>query len=141
MVKEIIKDEFFLKQKSKSCTKEDLYIANELLETIQAYKEQCVGMAANMIGYLKTMMVVLDQNKYLILINPVILKINGKTYQTEEGCLSLQGVRKTQRYESIKVSYLDQNFKKPSITVRIPLHFSSSGCPSLSKLPSGNTAL
>ena len=69
MVKEIIKDEFFLKQKSKSCTKEDLYIANELLETIQAYKEQCVGMAANMIGYLKTMMVVLDQNKYLILIN------------------------------------------------------------------------
>ena len=68
MVKEIIKDEFFLKQKSKSCTKEDLYIANELLETIQAYKEQCVGMAANMIGYLKTMMVVLDENKYLILI-------------------------------------------------------------------------
>ena len=64
MVKEIIKDEFFLKQKSKSCTKEDLYIANELLETIQAYKEQCVGMAANMIGYLKTMMVVLDENKY-----------------------------------------------------------------------------
>lgn len=112
MVKEIIKDEFFLKQKSKSCTKEDLYIANELLETIQAYKEQCVGMAANMIGYLKTMMVVLDQNKYLILINPVILKINGKTYQTEEGCLSLQGVKKTQRYESIKVSYLDQDFKK-----------------------------
>ena len=112
MVKEIIKDEFFLKQKSKSCTKEDLYIANELLETIQAYKEQCVGMAANMIGYLKTMMVVLDENKYLILINPVILKTSGKTYQTEEGCLSLQGVRKTQRYESIKVSYLDQDFKK-----------------------------
>ena len=80
MVKEIIKDEFFLKQKSKSCTKEDLYIANELLETIQAYKEQCVGMAANMIGYLKTMMVVLDENKYLILINPVILKTSGKTY-------------------------------------------------------------
>ena len=69
-------------------------------------------MAANMIGYLKTMMVVLDENKYLILINPVILKTSGKTYQTEEGCLSLQGVRKTQRYESIKVSYLDQNFKK-----------------------------
>ena len=112
MVKEIIKDEFFLKQKSKSCTKEDLYIANELLETIQAYKEQCVGMAANMIGYLKTMMVVLDENKYLILINPVILKTSGKTYQTEEGCLSLQGVRKTQRYESIKVNYLDQDFKK-----------------------------
>ena len=69
-------------------------------------------MAANMIGYLKTMMFVLDENKYLILINPVILKTSGKTYQIEEGCLSLQGVRKTQRYESIKVSYLDQDFKK-----------------------------
>ena len=68
------------------------FSTNELLETIQAYKEQCVGMAANMIGYLKTMMVVLDENKYLILINPVILKINGRTYQTEEGCLSLQGI-------------------------------------------------
>lgn len=58
MIKEIVKDEFFLKQKSHECTKEDLYIAQELLETIQAYKEQCVGMAANMIGYQKTMMVV-----------------------------------------------------------------------------------
>ena len=112
MVKEIIKDEFFLKQKSKSCTKEDTYIAQELLETIQAYKDQCVGMAANMIGYQKTMMVVLDEDDYLILINPVILKTSNKIYIAEEGCLSLQGVRKTQRYESIKVSYLDINFKK-----------------------------
>ena len=112
MVKEIVKDEFFLKQKSKECTKEDTYIAQELLETIQAYKAQCVGMAANMIGYQKTMMVVLDEDDYLILINPVILKTSNKTYTTEEGCLSLQGVRKTQRYESIKVSYLDINFKK-----------------------------
>lgn len=112
MIKKIIKDEFFLKQKSKECTKEDTYIAQELLETIQAYKAQCVGMAANMIGYQKTMMVVLDEDDYLILINPVILKTSNKTYIVEEGCLSLQGVRKTQRYESIKVSYLDINFKK-----------------------------
>lgn len=112
MIKEIIKDEFFLKQKSKECTKEDTYIAQELLETIQAYKAQCVGMAANMIGYQKTMMVVLDEDDYLILINPVILKTSNKTYIVEERCLSLQGVRKTQRYESIKVSYLDINFKK-----------------------------
>ena len=112
MIKEIVKDEFFLKQKSNECTKEDLYIANELLETIKAHQEQCVGMAANMIGYLKRMMVVLDENKYLILVNPIVLKTSGKTYQVEEGCLSLQGVRKTQRYESIKVSYLDVNFKK-----------------------------
>ncbi|WP_195994346.1 peptide deformylase [Faecalibacillus faecis] len=112
MIKKIIKDEFFLKQKSKECTKEDTYIAQELLETIQAYKAQCVGMAANMIGYQKTMMVVLDEDDYLILINPIILKTSNKTYIVEEGCLSLQGVRKTQRYESIKVSYLDINFKK-----------------------------
>ena len=112
MIKEIIKDEFFLKQKSKECTKEDTYIAQELLETIQAYKDQCVGMAANMIGYQKTMMVVLDEDDYLILINPVILKTSNKIYIAEEGCLSLQGVRKAQRYESIKVSYLDINFKK-----------------------------
>lgn len=112
MIKEIIKDEFFLKQKSKECTKEDTYIAQELLETIQAYKDQCVGMAANMIGYQKTMMVVLDEDDYLILINPVILKTSNKIYIAEEGCLSLQGVRKIQRYESIKVSYLDINFKK-----------------------------
>jgi|GEM_PF-397830 len=108
MIKEIIKDEFFLKQKSKECTKEDTYIAQELLETIQAYKDQCVGMAANMIGYQKTMMVVLDEDDYLILINPVILKTSNKIYIAEEGCLSLQGVRKTQRYESIKVSYLKE---------------------------------
>lgn len=112
MIKKIIKDEFFLKQKSKECTKKDIYIAQELLETIQAYKAQCVGMAANMIGYQKTMMVVLDEDDYLILINPIILKTSNKTYIVEEGCLSLQGVRKTQRYESIKVSYLDINFKK-----------------------------
>lgn len=112
MIKEIIKDEFFLKQKSKECTKEDTYIAQELLETIQAYKDQCVGMAANMIGYQKRMMVVLDEDDYLILINPVILKTSNKIYIAEEGCLSLQDVRKTQRYESIKVSYLDINFKK-----------------------------
>ena len=112
MIKKIIKDEFFLKQKSKECTKEDTYIAQELLENIQAYKAQCVGMAANMIGYQKTMMVVLDEDDYLILINPIILKTSNKTYIVEEGCLSLQGERKTQRYESIKVSYLDINFKK-----------------------------
>ena len=112
MVKNIMRDPLFLSQKSEIATKEDLQVGRDLMDTLRANKERCVGMAANMIGYLKTMMVVLDENKYLILINPVILKTSGKTYQTEEGCLSLQGVRKTQRYESIKVSYLDQDFKK-----------------------------
>ena len=112
MVKPIMRDIFFLNQPSEPATETDRRTGMELLDTLKAHEEECVGMAANMIGYLKTMMVVLDENKYLILINPVILKTSGKTYQTEEGCLSLQGVRKTQRYESIKVSYLDQDFKK-----------------------------
>ena len=112
MICNIVKDTFFLSQKSDLATKEDLDICMDLIDTLQSHEHECIGMAANMIGYLKTMMIVLDENKYLILINPVILKTSGKTYQTEEGCLSLQGVRKTQRYESIKVSYLDQDFKK-----------------------------
>ena len=112
MIKPIMKDVLFLGQKSEPATKADLQVGIDLQDTLAAHREECVGMAANMIGYLKTMMFVLDENKYLILINPVILKTSGKTYQIEEGCLSLQGVRKTQRYESIKVSYLDQDFKK-----------------------------
>ena len=112
MVKPIMRDVFFLNQKSEPAMKEDIQTAVDLLDTLKAHEDGCVGMAANMIGYLKNMMVVLDENKYLILINPTILKTSGKTYQAEEGCLSLQGVRKTQRYESIKVSYLDQDFKK-----------------------------
>ena len=77
MVKEIIKDEFFLKQKSKSCTKEDLYIANELLETIQAYKEQCVGMAANMIGVRKNIIAVHMGFMNVLMYNPKIIKKSG----------------------------------------------------------------
>ena len=116
MVKEIIKDEFFLKQKSKSCTKEDLYIANELLETIQAYKEQCVGMAANMIGIKKRVIIVNMGMIDIVMFNPVIRKKSG-AYMTEEGCLSLTGVRKTTRYEKIEVEYLDQNWKKQKMAL------------------------
>ena len=109
MVKEIIKDEFFLKQKSKSCTKEDLYIANELLETIQAYKEQCVGMAANMIGVKKRIIAFLDESgrvpTYTVMLNPEIIKKDG-AYSAEERCLSLLGgPRPCKRYRSIKVKY------------------------------------
>ena len=111
MVKEIIKDEFFLKQKSKSCTKEDLYIANELLETIQAYKEQCVGMAANMIGVRKNIIAVHMGFMNVLMYNPKIIKKSG-AYETEEGCLSLAGVRKCMRYQEIEVQYQDVNFKQ-----------------------------
>ena len=109
MIKEIIKDEFFLKQKSKECTKEDTYIAQELLETIQAYKAQCVGMAANMIGVNKAIIVVAAGPFQFAMVNPVITKKSGE-YTTEEGCLSLDGVRNCTRYEEIEVDYLNENF-------------------------------
>ena len=110
MIKEIIKDEFFLKQKSKECTKEDTYIAQELLETIQAYKDQCVGMAANMIGFSKRIIAISDNGKYILMFNPEIVKAYGE-YETEEGCLSLDGERKTKRYKTVTVKYANDKFK------------------------------
>ena len=106
MIKEIVKDQFQLSQKSAIATKEDL------LDTIKANHDHCVGMAANMIGANKRIIVVNDNNKYVIMINPEVLKFSGKLYETEEGCLSHIGVKKTKRYEKIKVSYFDENFKK-----------------------------
>ena len=111
MIKEIIKDEFFLKQKSKECTKEDAHIAQELLETIQAYKDQCVGMAANMIGVKKRIIAVNMGIMNVAMFNPKIVKRSGK-YETEEGCLSLVGVRNCTRYQEIEVEYQDMSFKK-----------------------------
>ncbi|RHM60228.1 peptide deformylase [Coprobacillus sp. AF33-1AC] len=111
MIKEIVKDNFILSQVCQDATKEDLYIVDDLLDTIKFHQTHCVGMAANMIGYLKNIIVVENQNGYLILINPVIEKETG-TYQCEESCLSHTGTKQTQRYHKIKVSYLDVQFKK-----------------------------
>ncbi|RHS93769.1 peptide deformylase [Erysipelatoclostridium sp. AM42-17] len=111
MIKEIVKDNFILSQVCQDATKEDLYIVDDLLDTIKFHQTHCVGMAANMIGYLKNIIVVENQNEYLILINPVIEKETG-TYQCEESCLSHTGAKQTQRYHKIKVSYLDVQFKK-----------------------------
>ncbi len=111
MIKEIVKDNFILSQVCQDATKEDLYIVDDLLDTIKFHQTHCVGMAANMIGYLKNIIVVENQNEYLILINPVIEKETG-TYQCEESCLSHTGTKQTQRYHKIKVSYLDVQFKK-----------------------------
>jgi len=111
MIKEIVHDDFFLSQKSLEALKEDLYIAEDLLDTVLAHKERCVGMAANMIGYLKTMLVFLDtDNNYKIMINPKIIKSEG-LYKTKEGCLSHIGERECQRYKKIKVEYYDLDFK------------------------------
>ena len=111
MIKPIMRDVLFLSQKSEEATKEDAQIIRDLLDTLQANTEQCVGMAANMIGVKKRIIAVNMGFINVAMVNPVILK-KSKPYETEEGCLSLSGIRKTKRYEEIEVEYLDQNFKK-----------------------------
>ena len=104
MIREICRDETFLAQKAAPATADDLATAQDLLDTLTAHKDGCVGMAANMISVLKRIIAVEAEDGYLVLFNPVILKKSGQ-YEAEEGCLSLEGVRKTKRYQSIKVQY------------------------------------
>ena len=106
MIKELIHDPIFLALESEEATKEDLQVAADLLETLKAHKETCVGMAANMIGVRKRIIAfVLEDGAYMTMLNPVILKAE-QPYQTEEGCLSLLGgPRKCKRYKKIKVQY------------------------------------
>ena len=111
MIKPIVKDILFLKQKSEDATKEDISVIYDLEDTLRANLEQCVGMAANMIGVKKRILVFVLGNFVVPMVNPVILK-KEKPYETEESCLSLTGFRKTKRYEKIEVEYLDRNFKK-----------------------------
>ena len=111
MVKKIMRDPFFLAQKSEDATEADRQVVTDLLDTLQANLDRCVGMAANMIGVRKNIIVVAAGPFQFAMINPVITKRIG-AYQTEEGCLSLDGVRPCTRYEEIEVDYLDQNFKK-----------------------------
>ena len=111
MVKEIVKDILFLSRPSVDATKDDLYIGKDLLDTITYHKEGCVGMAANMIGYHKNVIILDDHGKYLVMYNPKIVKTFGGIYEVEEGCLSLEGVRPTKRYPKIKVQWLDEQWK------------------------------
>lgn len=111
MIKDIVKDIMFLSQKAEKATKDDIYIANDLLDTLKANKDRCVGLAANMIGYNKAIICVEGGLYDFVMINPVITKKSGE-YQTEEGCLSLIGERKCNRYQKIEVDYLDVNFNK-----------------------------
>ena len=110
MIKKIVKDPLFLAQKSELATKADKQVINDLLDTLRANLDRCVGMAANMIGVKKAIIVVAAGPFQFAMVNPVITKKLG-TFQTEEGCLSLEGVRPCKRYEEIEVDYLDQNFK------------------------------
>ena len=111
MIKPIVKDIVFLSQKSEPATKEDIAIIDDLVDTLRANLEYCVGMAANMIGVKKRILVFTIGDLIIPMINPVILN-KENSYDTEECCLSLIGFRKTTRYEKIEVEYLDRNFNK-----------------------------
>lgn len=111
MIRTIVKDILFLEQKSEPATKEDISVVNDLIDTLRANLEHCVGMAANMIGIKKRILVFSVGEMIVPMINPVILK-KENSYETEESCLSLTGFRKTTRYETIEVEYFDINFKK-----------------------------
>ena len=110
MIQPVMHDPVFLAQKSIPATKDDLCVAQDLLDTLAAHRDGCVGMAANMIGVLKRIIVFEDDGKYTVMFNPEIIKC-AQPYETEEGCLSLSGVRKAKRYKSIKVQYQNSEFQ------------------------------
>ena len=110
MIRPIMRDVLFLKKKAVPATKNDMSVVQDLLDTLKANEAGCVGMAANMIGVNKSIIVVAAGPFQFAMINPVITKKSGE-YQTEEGCLSLDGVRACTRYEEIEVDYLDSDFK------------------------------
>lgn len=111
MVKQVVHDPFLLAMKSEPATPEDLPIARDLLDTLVANKDGCVGMAANMIGQLKKIIVFDDQGTYMTMFNPEILKMSG-LYETQEGCLSLLGgPRPCKRYQTIKVRWQNEKFQ------------------------------
>ena len=109
MVRNIVRDPVFLAQKSLPATPEDLYLEQDLLDTLQANRDGCVGMAANMIGVLKRVIIFDDQGTDVVMFNPEIIKCT-QPYEAE-GCLSLSGVRKAKRYRSIKVQYQNSQFQ------------------------------
>ena len=112
MVRQLIHDPVFLAQPSASAGREDLDVARDLLDTLLAHKDTCVGMAANMIGVCKRIIVFDNEGSPMVMLNPVILKASGE-YDTEEGCLSLPGgPRKTKRFQKIKVEFETLQFQK-----------------------------
>ena len=111
MVKELIHDPIFLSLKSEVATKEDIQVAEDLLDTLTAHKDGCVGMAANMIGVRKRIIAFDNDGTYMVMFNPEIIK-KSEPYETEEGCLSLLGgPRKCKRYKSIKVQWQTSDFQ------------------------------
>ncbi|MCI8995977.1 MAG: peptide deformylase [Lachnospiraceae bacterium] len=117
MVKQIVRDIFFLGQKSEPATMEDLQVGIDLQDTLKAYRDHCVGMAANMIGVKKHIIIINTGFMDVVMFNPVIVSKSG-LYETEEGCLSLEGVRKTSRYREIEIEYFDFSWKKQNIRLK-----------------------
>lgn len=111
MIREIVHDTFFLQMKSTPACEEDLQTAADLLETLKAHTSDCVGMAANMIGVSKRIIAVNDNGQFFVMLNPEIIKCSG-AFETEEGCLSLSGTRKTKRYKNIKVKFRNTLFQE-----------------------------
>ena len=110
MIREICRDQFFLARKAEPATAADLSAAQDLLDTLAAHKDGCVGMAANMIGVNKRIIAFDNEGEYMLMFNPVIVKQSG-AYEAEEGCLSLGGTRKTKRYKTIKVQWQNEKFQ------------------------------
>lgn len=113
MVKSLVKDQFFLRLKSEPVTEEDKQVIEDLKDTLMAYSDECVGMSANMIGVNKAVIAIKPENseRIMVMINPKIIKKSGK-YETEEGCMCLEGERKAIRHMNITLEYYDEDFKK-----------------------------
>lgn len=111
MEQKIMKDILFLNQVSEEATKKDDQVVQDLLDTLRANEKGCVGLAANMIGIKKRIIAINIGFDNIVMINPVIVK-KSEPYETEEGCLSLLGVRKTTRYQEIELEYLDRQYQK-----------------------------
>ena len=110
MIREICRDETFLAQKAAPATADDLATAQDLLDTLTAHRDGCVGMAANMIGVCKRIIAFDNEGTYMVMFNPVIVRQSGP-YEAQEGCLSLTGVRKTKRFQTIKVQWQNEKFQ------------------------------
>lgn len=114
MVKEIIRDVDFLSKPLMKATKDDLHIINDLIDTAEEHRDNCLGLTANQIGYDKRIIVVKIDEKYIPFVNPIITQKSKETYNAEEGCLSLDGLRTVKRYCSIRLTWLDAKFKSHS---------------------------
>ena len=110
MVREIVKDQFFLRRPSEAATEADIPVGQDLIDTLAAHRDGCVGMAANMIGVGKQIIAFDCDGTYMVMFNPEILRRDGP-YEAEEGCLSLDGTRKTKRWKTIRVRYQNEQFQ------------------------------